>query len=703
MAKVESSYAIRTEIIKDATEEDYRQLEAGTYQTVTSDTITTLTVTYPDDIVIINPRIESPIYEVLKGGTIVIVEVTEFIINTEPEDAEDIIKTIGSDYVARLVHGDVGARPSYRILDEDVNTVFEDLKQEPSPNVCPICYSKLDPPTWEDDPTKTKNGIAGRKYIGTQNIKTPHIKDIQDIRKEQEQDVLPTESLTEFSPANDTGQFQITKSHITELRESTEKILAIEGLTKEEYFNYDEDGLNRGTNQVDWHDPNLGDYKGHVKALHIEDLRHHIDFSQLYSVESDKLNKWQYISNYTVINTLELGDSGGKFRSVVSNNKNIYILHGGFYGEGYMEIYNKRFELQNKKFFEEIFSGGKLGTRIIIRIRGFMNIIRDKIYIVGGLQNDGSGNNAFIAELNLSLELIKFKAIKGNGLELPSRFVVDDNYLYVLIEEHTFDKGFIKEEYVYSVRVPKDMLNENHPFSEPDPTWEPSFEGEREPYLSHVYSSNSENLEEVWGEKLDEEFPENIDRQNWWVKYRFARIEDRVLRQYGIRRFKLSDFSFMDETYLRKDDTDFYTEGHSSSITVDNDNIYIIRPIRDYIDYIIDEALFYEEGMFDRKEYDKWVTMEVYNKNTFSPTHYFDKLYTFPTFTYNRIVINSVTIFKENVLVSFESPVTENPFTFYMNKSISNGVTQFSSPIKINNSSDSWFFRWGDSVNRIST
>ena len=78
------------------------------------------------------------------------------------------------------------------------------------------------------------------------------------------------------------GKFQILGKHIKEMRDSVEKLLTNFGLTKTDYFNYDEEGneiTQPNGQKLEWTDPitNAVDLKKfQVKAIHIEDLRHYI-------------------------------------------------------------------------------------------------------------------------------------------------------------------------------------------------------------------------------------------------------------------------------------------------------------------------------------------------------------------------------------------------------------------------------------------
>lgn len=137
-----------------------------------------------------------------------------------------------------------------------------------------------------------------RAFKGFSQINYVDMYDLQQERKNQELQVgIPEEELTIFSEINNTGLFQITKQHIQELRDSTEKILKFIGRTKieenievadlEQYFNYDEEGTeyNIGNHQLTWIDPNLDLWKGHINNLHLEDLRHYLPIGWIESFE----------------------------------------------------------------------------------------------------------------------------------------------------------------------------------------------------------------------------------------------------------------------------------------------------------------------------------------------------------------------------------------------------------------------------------
>ena len=164
-----------------------------------------------------------------------------------------------------------------------------------SPEKCPICFRQLG--TWKKDPIFLPNGgpylwtsdteiiredrLDHRLYKGFQQVTEPMVQEIQDFLKQTEIDNLK-EDRTEFSPLNLNMKFQITGKHIKEMRDSVEKLLTFFGLTKTNYFNYDEEGkkiTSPDGDKLEWTDPitNAVDLKKfQVKAIHIEDLRHYI-------------------------------------------------------------------------------------------------------------------------------------------------------------------------------------------------------------------------------------------------------------------------------------------------------------------------------------------------------------------------------------------------------------------------------------------
>ncbi len=174
---------------------------------------------------------------------------------------------------------------------------------------CPVCLSLLG--IWTDDPIKTQNGLPGyvdpseqHLYSGFKFICRVHLEELQEARKQQEIDIgIPENERTVFSsiPTGDPSYFHCTKQQIQELRDSTELILDELGISKEEYFNYDEEGQQiffpgDFGYKIEWTAPNLDNWIGNLTNLHIEDLRHPIMFG------------WRETFNQTIGYPLEMRD-----------------------------------------------------------------------------------------------------------------------------------------------------------------------------------------------------------------------------------------------------------------------------------------------------------------------------------------------------------------------------------------------------------
>ncbi|KKM92999.1 hypothetical protein LCGC14_1212800 [marine sediment metagenome] len=167
-------------------------------------------------------------------------------------------------------------------------------------------------PRWTDDPTFTPRGFSGDAYSERHNTaKKVYIRELQDTRKAQEEEAGFSEALkTQFSDVD--VDFLTSARHITELRESTEKLLNEVGSTLEDYFKLDDGGNEQTQNpkivqsggndpQDEWVDVERGrEYIGedgsikstftlpdnttdpspttpqrvHLRAIHFEDLRH---------------------------------------------------------------------------------------------------------------------------------------------------------------------------------------------------------------------------------------------------------------------------------------------------------------------------------------------------------------------------------------------------------------------------------------------
>lgn len=172
-------------------------------------------------------------------------------------------------------------------------------------NKCPVCYRNL-PSVFTHDPLHLIEGcpyywlnnttlalesdLTKRYYKGLDQIKLADIiTELQADRTAREQDLLDPLNYTTFTSVNSSGKFQITKKHIEELRTSTEKLLIASGLSKSEYFNYDEDGnhiIHPKGDKTEWTDPTLSN-KFQIKASHVEDLRRAMFSSGLFLYQSD--------------------------------------------------------------------------------------------------------------------------------------------------------------------------------------------------------------------------------------------------------------------------------------------------------------------------------------------------------------------------------------------------------------------------------
>jgi hypothetical protein len=204
---------------------------------------------------------------------------------------------------------------------------------------CPYCYRPLGIHT--HDPILLPNGsrykwdsdtelvevlnIVDRIYRGIYQINEDDIIDLQDELKDLEEENLPVIDRTVFSPLNSTGKFQITGKHIKEMRDSVEKLLDIFGLTKTDYFNYDEDNnhiIHPLGDKIDWTDPitiSTDLQKFQVKYIHIEDLRH---FLQVTFYEEFKNEIYQPIQVYRLIegNPLDINP-------IIITNETLYCYY----------------------------------------------------------------------------------------------------------------------------------------------------------------------------------------------------------------------------------------------------------------------------------------------------------------------------------------------------------------------------------------
>jgi len=256
---------------------------------------------------------------------------------------------------------------------------------------CPYCYRNG---VWQKDPIILPNGakykwsdseetilesvpnIEDRIYKGIYQVSEPEVQEIQDALKTLEEENLAIEDRTTFSPLNTSGKFQITGIHIKEMRDSVEKLIVAIGLTKSDFFNYDEDG-NHITHplgdKIEWTDPiTLATdlQKFQVKYVHIEDLRHFISIAIFFR------ETWEdsIISQY-FINTFFAGQDSKSWNFKTTSNssstsyleitsiKDAYlylvpkVANGGFpalYTQYYNNLYNQYKILSTAKLYFDI-------------------------------------------------------------------------------------------------------------------------------------------------------------------------------------------------------------------------------------------------------------------------------------------------------------------------------------------------------------
>ena len=158
---------------------------------------------------------------------------------------------------------------------------------------CPKCFQKLT--QWlHHDPIPTPNGCQYQfnasgmlisisnpinyTYKGFLQVNADVIKELQ-VNRHQAEINLDITPLTTFTTVESTpaGIYIPNVKHIKELRDSTEKILNATGVSKETYFNYNDDNVEcQSPHQLDWIDPILSDKPYLMKDRHIEDLRKYL-------------------------------------------------------------------------------------------------------------------------------------------------------------------------------------------------------------------------------------------------------------------------------------------------------------------------------------------------------------------------------------------------------------------------------------------
>ena len=197
-------------------------------------------------------------------------------------------------------------------------------------------------PRWSDDPLYSKNGFSGEDYQGENRVRKIHIEELQLDRMGLEVE-LGIDPATEFSFLEDHG-FHVRKTHLIELRESTEKILNAIGSSLTDYFSLDSDGnpvtpSPNDTVKTDWTDVQRGlpyldkDAKEqkdfilpngeirlaptfpvntHIRVIHIEDLRHLISLGWREFWSVSPIQKITMPKDYSAtIVTTEIHDNPG--------------------------------------------------------------------------------------------------------------------------------------------------------------------------------------------------------------------------------------------------------------------------------------------------------------------------------------------------------------------------------------------------------
>lgn len=200
------------------------------------------------------------------------VNITTSINYTVDEEDEATARTA---IVAKLAYNEKQT-PPYIVRNSAATVIYRSDKTEfkVDDNLrCPICFSKIQnqkgegTQTWNNDPIRTPLGLAGERYTGFQHIKKS---DFTDIRTRN----ISNGVNDVTNKIADEGYTIISKHHLTELRSTIDDYLNSSGIAKSVYFNYDEYGQATGTSQTDWTDADLTTGHFHIKALHIEDLRH---------------------------------------------------------------------------------------------------------------------------------------------------------------------------------------------------------------------------------------------------------------------------------------------------------------------------------------------------------------------------------------------------------------------------------------------
>lgn len=218
-------------------------------------------------------------------------------------------------------------------------------------------------PKWSDDPILTTDGFSGPIFIGETRKFADQIQEIQDERIQQEIDAGFNESQkTAFSEIIP-DESRPLERQLIELRESTEKLLNIAGITLEEYFKVDANGQEalepgpKDTFKNEWTDIERGRPYLHndntesgtfilpdsteqqspsvpantrMKAIHLEDLRRFL------------LRKWKEFWTNTIFSLNVRQESNLLVRN------NIFKDFREIFGGGFAAIWTK-FETTDKQ------------------------------------------------------------------------------------------------------------------------------------------------------------------------------------------------------------------------------------------------------------------------------------------------------------------------------------------------------------------
>jgi len=170
---------------------------------------------------------------------------------------------------------------------------------------CPFCYNnytineegEIESSSFEHDPILTKSGTKYTlesedggvtwnwinhendenfipNFQGLERLQNNHIIEIQEEWNSVQQIYIVEAERIELDIVEEDIIDRFNKKHIRDLRNVVTKVLAKFAIGWAGFFNY---AILKwmGTYQTNWHDPDLDNYKGRIKNVHIEDFRHH--------------------------------------------------------------------------------------------------------------------------------------------------------------------------------------------------------------------------------------------------------------------------------------------------------------------------------------------------------------------------------------------------------------------------------------------